>query len=82
MSKSVYSKEYKIFRLMLAETRTEKGLTQAELAKLINRPQSFVSKYELGERRLDVIEFLEIAMKLKINVEHFLKDLQIKASEE
>ena len=37
------------------------GLSQAEVGKRIGRPQSFVAKYEQGERRLDVIEFLEIA---------------------
>jgi transcriptional regulator with XRE-family HTH domain len=45
----------------MAEARRTKGLTQSELARLLRRPQSFVSKYERGERRLDVVEFLEVA---------------------
>lgn len=40
------------------------GLTQVQLARRLQRPQSFVSKYERGERRLDVIEFLEVAHAL------------------
>lgn len=46
---------------MLFREREAAGLTQAELAARLGRPQSFVSKYESGERRLDVVEFLEVA---------------------
>ena len=41
--------------------RTDAALTQADLAARLNRPQSFVAKYESGERRLDVVEFIEVA---------------------
>ena len=44
--------------------RLAAGLTQAEVAGRLKRPQSFVSKYETGERRLDVVEFLEVAAAL------------------
>lgn len=46
---------------MLIGARRDAGLTQAEIANRLGRPQSYVSKYENGERRLDVIEFLEVA---------------------
>jgi transcriptional regulator with XRE-family HTH domain len=46
---------------LLKKARKEQGLTQQELAIRLKRKQSFVTKYETGERRLDVIEFLEIA---------------------
>ena len=49
------------------ELRKAAGLTQAELAQRLNRPQSFVSKYERGERRLDVIEFGEVATALSVD---------------
>lgn len=49
---------------LLIARRTAAGLTQAALAERLERPQSFVSKYETGERRLDVVEFLEVAEAL------------------
>ncbi|WP_243700148.1 helix-turn-helix domain-containing protein [Paracoccus versutus] len=47
--------------LVLIETRKEAGITQQELADRLNRPQSYVAKVETGERRLDVVEFIEWA---------------------
>ena len=44
----------------LADARHVAGLTQAEVAKRMKKPQSFVSKYEQGERRLDVVEFVQV----------------------
>jgi transcriptional regulator with XRE-family HTH domain len=52
---------------LLIETRRRAGLTQAAVAERLGRPQSFVSKYEKGERRLDVIEFVALARALDIN---------------
>ena len=65
MVKSVFTSTYDQLRALLVETRRSSGLTQKELASRLNKPQSFVSKYELGERRLDVIEFLQVAASLK-----------------
>jgi transcriptional regulator with XRE-family HTH domain len=45
----------------------ERGLTQADVAERLGRPQSFVSKYERGERRLDLVEFLSIADALSLD---------------
>ncbi len=58
--KSVFTPRYERLRELLIEARKAAGLTQACLAEQLGRPQSFVSKFERGERRLDVIEFLEI----------------------
>jgi transcriptional regulator with XRE-family HTH domain len=58
---------YKKFRELLVEVRKTAGLTQAELSKRLKRPQSFVSKYERGERRLDVVEFGDVAHALNID---------------
>lgn len=52
-------------RNVLLEARRKKGLTQVDVAALLDKPQSFVSKYESGERRLDVVEFLEVCKSLK-----------------
>ena len=61
IGKSVHSPEHDVFRAQLAEARANAGFTQEKLAKRLGKPQSFVAKYEGGERRLDVIEFLWIA---------------------
>ena len=66
MPRSQHSARYKKFCGLLIEARREKGLTQAELARRLRKPQSFVAKYEGGERRLDVIEFLEILEALNV----------------
>ena len=65
--KSVHTKEYSKFLQIMIAARKQTGLTQQQLAELLNKPQSYVSKYERGERRLDVIEFLIIAKVLKLD---------------
>lgn len=61
MPRSRSSPRYARLAQLLAEAREAAGLTQVQLALLLRRPQSFVSKIESGERRIDVIELLEIA---------------------
>lgn len=56
----------------LRQARRSKGLTQGELASRLSVPQSFVSKYETGERRIDVIEFIDICYALTISPADFL----------
>ena len=65
----------KRFRELLVLARKTAALTQYELAVRLNRPQSFVSKYERGERRLDVLEFREVACALGVNPIQFLAKL-------
>ncbi|OAI93247.1 helix-turn-helix domain-containing protein [Pseudomonas putida] len=62
--KTIHTAAYQRFLLLLVKARKEAGLTQQELSERLGRPQSYVSKFERGERRLDVIEFLEIARSL------------------
>lgn len=61
MEKSIYSAEYQQLCALLRQLRREAGLTQAQVADRLDVPQSFVSKYESGERRLDVIELRHVA---------------------
>jgi transcriptional regulator with XRE-family HTH domain len=61
---------------MLVKARKDAGLTQVQVAELLERPQSFVSKVERGERRLDVIEFFEVAEVIGIDPFAFLRILQ------
>ncbi|QNJ90985.1 helix-turn-helix transcriptional regulator [Mycolicibacterium fluoranthenivorans] len=64
MEKSIYSEEYQQLCALLRDLRREAGLTQVEVAARLGVPQSFVSKYESGERRLDVIELRHVAQTL------------------
>ena len=73
MPKSIHTEEYGQFRLLLIEARKKADISQAELATKLNRPQSFVSKFERGERRLDVVEFGYVAAALGIEPLRFLK---------
>lgn len=75
VTKSVFTTEYDQFRRLLIEARKAAGLTQIDLALRLSRPQSFVSKFERGERRLDVIEFLDIAAALGVDPYSFLSQL-------
>lgn len=59
--KSIYSQSYRTLIERIAKSRKDAGITQAELAEKLGRPQSFVSKLESGERRIDVIEYLHVA---------------------
>ena len=61
MEKSIWTEEYQQLSTLLRQLRRDAGLTQAEVARRLDVAQSFVSKYESGERRLDVIEFLMLA---------------------
>ncbi|MBI1327495.1 MAG: helix-turn-helix domain-containing protein [Alphaproteobacteria bacterium] len=58
---SQYQKEYRELISLLVKARKDAGITQQELAKSLKKPQSFVSKYESCERRLDIIEFVQVA---------------------
>ena len=60
---------------MLISARKQACLTQVEVADKLGRPQSYVSKYERGERRLDVIEFLDVAQAIGVDPFDFLKRL-------
>lgn len=64
MSKTIHSPAHQALRELLTTTRKAAGLTQEQVARRLGRPQSFVAKYEGGERRLDVIEFIEVAQAL------------------
>lgn len=67
------NRAYKTLQNLLRRARKSAKLTQKELSLRLNRPQSFVSKYERGERGLDVIEFADVARALGIDPLQFLK---------
>lgn len=61
---------------MLVEARVVSGLTQIQVAERLAKPQSYVSKYERGERRLDFPEFVELVETLGIDIATFVSDYQ------
>ena len=67
--------KYERLRVLLVEAREEAGLTQVELGKRLRRPQAFVSKIERGLRRVDVLEFLEIARAIGFDPVAFINNL-------
>lgn len=73
MAKAKFSPAYSRLRRLLIEARTDAGLKQADLARKLGKPQSYVSKIEAGERRLDVIEFADLASAIGIDPVRFLK---------
>ena len=73
--KSNFTREYAVFLEVLINARKRQGLTQQAVADLLNKPQSFVSKYESGERRLDVVEFCQIAKLINQNPVELLQEM-------
>ena len=76
MKKKVYIAQRSRLVSLLREVRLEAGLTQMELAERIERDQTFVSKYESGQRRLDVLELREICQSVGITLEEFVARLE------
>lgn len=72
--RAIHRLEYEHFRKLLLEARDACGLTQVQLAEKLQKPQSFVSKCERGERRVDFTEFLEIADALGLDLDQFVRD--------
>lgn len=67
MTKSVFSDRYAQFLVVIVQARKDAGLTQSELASRLGKPQSYISKAERGERRIDVVEFIDLAQALGRN---------------
>jgi transcriptional regulator with XRE-family HTH domain len=61
LAKTIYSERDKRLRELLKARRKAAGLTQTVLANRLRKPPSYVAKYEGGDRRLDVIEYLDVA---------------------
>jgi transcriptional regulator with XRE-family HTH domain len=61
MRGSIYSVRYQAFLVLLKEARVEVGLTQKEVAEKLSQPQSYISRCESGERRVDVVELSDFA---------------------
>lgn len=69
---SRYDEEYREFLRKLRLARIEAGFTQKDVAKLLNKPQSYVSKCESGERRVDVVELTAFAQLYRKSLKDFM----------
>lgn len=79
MEKSTFTHDYQVLTELLRAVRQEAGVTQAELAERLGETQSYVSKVERGERRLDVVQLRwfcgALAMPLKVFIDRYEKTL-------
>ncbi|MGF6289650.1 helix-turn-helix domain-containing protein [Paraburkholderia youngii] len=78
MEKTIYSGQYALFIKLLRAAREDAGLTQEEVAARLKATQTFVSKCERGERRLDIIELRNWCKALGIPAAQFVAELEKK----
>lgn len=69
---TIYTKEYKDMMQKLLKARKESGLKQIEVAKKLGKPQSYVSKIEKGERRMDIVELKMLAKIYNKKITYFI----------
>lgn len=76
MDKSIHTAEYSVLLALLREAREAANLSQVQLAERIEQSQSFVSKMEVGERRLDIIQLRTICGALGTTLPEFVQKLE------
>ena len=76
MEKSIYTREYALALRLLKEARGRAGVTQVDLANKLGQSQSFVSKIERGDRRLDVVQLRSICCALGLSFVDFVRRLE------
>jgi transcriptional regulator with XRE-family HTH domain len=81
MKKTLSTKESKILLEMLYQLRSSSGIRQSDLAQMLKVPQSFISKIESGERRIDIIELRTILKCLNTNLIEFMSELEKRLNE-
>jgi transcriptional regulator with XRE-family HTH domain len=74
--KSLYSREHERLVTLLRDLRLDAGLTQTAVARKLRRPQSFVSKYESGQRRLDLVELKAVCEALGTDLVSFVSTFE------
>ena len=73
MRKTIYSKDHKFLVGQLKKARIEMGLDQEKAGELLGKTQSFISKIEAGQRRIDVIQLQEFAKAYKKSLDFFIR---------
>ena len=67
MAKGIHDSRYRWVVEQLVQERRSKGLPQEAVAAMLGKPQQYVSRYETGERRLDVFEYLDVAAAIGVD---------------
>lgn len=75
MAKSVHSKRHMMIATALADARRAKGLTQAQVATALGRRQPFIANIESGERRVDLVELIDISQVIEIDPHQLIEIL-------
>ena len=73
MGKTIYSKGHRVLIARIIKARKETGLRQEDVAELLGRTQSYISKIEAGQRRVDIIQLKEFAKIYKKDLDFFIK---------
>ncbi len=77
MEKTIYTRDYAIMLRLLKEARQQAGITQVEFARRLKQSQSFVSKIERGDRRIDVVQLRTICQIYGSTLSEFVQRLEI-----
>lgn len=77
MARGIHDDRYRRLIEALYDARRQVGLSQTELAQRLGKRQQFVSKYESGERQLDVVEFLDIGRVLNLDVSILVREIPL-----
>ena len=75
MTKSIFTNNYQLLLQLLVTARKKSGITQQQLAKKLGKNQSYISKYENAERRLDIIEVIAISKAINFNPVELMNDM-------
>ena len=73
MSKTIYSKGHKVLIARIIKAREEAGLRQEDVAKILKKTQSYISKIEVGQRRVDIVQLKEFAKVYKKGLDFFIQ---------
>jgi ribosome-binding protein aMBF1 (putative translation factor) len=76
VEKSAFTRDYRTLTVMLRELRRRAGMTQEELAEKVGQTQSYISKWERGELRLDVVQVRELCLAMRTTLSAFANEYE------
>ena len=74
MKKTIYTKEHQFLISQLKKAREKAGIDQIEVAQILGKTQSYVSKIESGQRRVDIVQLKEFARIFKKTLDYFIRE--------